>query len=135
MTLPFIMTAKQTTYKRKFIVKLTCNKLFSANFRGTYRNFKSHIFRSTYSILLMKLRFFEEWIVSLSFLEILLSTISTVFLLSLSKSTPNNLVTPSFNLTIPFPFMTIYLDVNMHDKGVWVARQWEEQLFKFEWFD
>ena len=135
MTLPFIMTAKQTTYKRKFIVKLTCNKLFSANFRGTYRNFKSHIFRSTYSILLMKLRFFEEWIVSLSFLEILLSTISTVFLLSLSKSTPNNLVTPSFNLTIPFPFMAIYLDVNMHDKGVWVARQWEEQLFKFEWFD
>ena len=135
MTLPFIMTAKQTTYKRKFIVKLTCNKLFSANFRGTYRNFKSHIFRSTYSILLMKLRFFEEWIVSLSFLEILLSTISTVFLLSLSKSTPNNLVTPSFNLTIPFPFMTIYLDINMHDKGVWVARQWEEQLFKFEWFD
>ena len=135
MTLPFIMTAKQTTYKRKFIVKLTCNKLFSANFRGTYRNFKSHIFRSTYSILLMKLRFFEEWIVSLSFLEILLSTVSTVFLLSLSKSTPNNLVTPSFNLTIPFPFMTIYLDVNMHDKGVWVARQWEEQLFKFEWFD
>ena len=131
MTLPFIMTAKQTTYKRKFIVKLTCNKLFSANFRGTYRNFKSHIFRSTYSILLMKLRFFEERIVSLSFLEILLSTISTVFLLSLSKSTPNNLVTPSFNLTIPFPFMTpsfnltipfpfmtIYLDINMHDKGV-----------------
>ena len=118
MTLPFIMTAKQTTYKRKFIVKLTCNKLFSANFRGTYRSFKSHIFRSTYSILLMKLRFFEERIVSLSFLEILLSTISTVFLLSLSKSTPNNLVTPSFNLTIPFPFMTIYLDVNMHDKGV-----------------